>query len=39
MILMILILGILRILVILGTPTDSYELLRLSYYSDAFVHI
>jgi hypothetical protein len=35
-ILMILILWILRIL---GTPTDSYELLRISYCSNAFVHI
>jgi len=39
-ILMILILLILWILRILGTPTsDSYELLRISYYSNAFVHI
>jgi hypothetical protein len=32
-------LQILRILVILGTPTDSYGLLRISYYSNAFAHI
>jgi hypothetical protein len=36
---MILMILILQILVILGTPTDSYELLRISYYSNAFVHI
>jgi hypothetical protein len=36
---MILILWILQILVILGTPPDSYKLLRISYYSNAFVHI
>jgi hypothetical protein len=36
---MILMILILQILVILGTPADSYELLRISYYSNAFVHI